>query len=612
MPLVNNCVVMSQSINWSKRPTTRLVFDSEVAGGINGSEDRLALKSRPKRSVTFKATTYDSVASARMEARIKAALALGRCLAPIWPRQQYVNGTITGAFSGSYVTSVPVDGKWTWAVGDYAFLCGDSIYGDQIDALINCGGSGAGDWSADMCVSGAGSAVTTVSSIDVTAYATSKWAVPVPAIIQSARNYSSTVAGTMTYTLRELARGTPGRLRLHFAEIESGFDRTTSMRLQDITVLGATTQIQSAHEPFAAGGYAANAATFLDFVVTPDVQGSVTVQISSVYRPVKGISLTNVAAPGSLTTLDGRTLQTGDEYALLGQTLAKDNGVFIHGSYPTRATWADTYQKLNGLVFYVVDPALHSGQWYRCTNAGVWALGTAAVNFVQKSTGVFYASSITGIEFYQHAWDVAQVTNVSTPGVLKFAGGLKGVYDNKVIVPMVAGSLNASKLESTTNTVMDVDMTISEPLGADTGVTALTSGAEVCDGQGWDELLVLDPPMTTGNYPGTVQSTICRYFWEMGFQDALDMNIPDARLQFLKEAAIYDFVLNGGDRSKIKSIIYTASETGRAGISLNNKWDSGDFEFHYNDDDGGYALGDYSLYSRTTSNKLEANILFIP
>ena len=532
---VNTCTLLPNAHNWASRPRFSLGYSSTVAGGLTGAEDRQAGMAVPLRSMEWKVTTCNPASSARLEVRIKAALASGRAAAPIWPRQQSIAGAVT--------TTATTSGAWPWASGDYAFFS-NTINGEQIDALINCGGAASGGWLADKWGTGDGETVTTEETIDLTG--TALLPAPPQAVYQSALNYSGETPGSTIYAVPNLQPGIHCRIRLHFAEIGAGFDRSCFMRLQDITVTGATVQTVSNYEPFAVADHALNIAVPLDFTALPDAAGNITITIATARREVVAISLTHVANPAALTSLDGVTLIAGDCYCLTNQNDMVDNGVFIHGSYPQRPTWANTELALNGLEFVVRDPAVHGGLWYRCTNSGTgWHIGADAITIQASGNTLHYHSTISAIQSYQHAWDCVQLTAGTTTGSLVWTGGwLKGIYDSANVYPVIFGQLKADKIEHETNHVLQVDLTITEPVGTGTQGTPGMCPVEICDGTDWTELDAYYPALSAPFPADSIQATSSSYVWALTV-------LLDWQRNHMIAAARYDFARQGGDLAKI-------------------------------------------------------------
>lgn len=82
----------------------------------------------------------------------------------------------------------------------------------------------------------------------------------------------------IVYTIPNLLKGVECQLRLHFAEIESGFDGSTAHRRFTIQVQGDARIETTFFEPFAVAG-ALNKAVAVDFTVRPDTHGQVVITL---------------------------------------------------------------------------------------------------------------------------------------------------------------------------------------------------------------------------------------------------------------------------------------------------------------------------------------------
>lgn len=96
----------------------------------------------------------------------------------------------------------------------------------------------------------------------------------------------------------------------------------------------------------------------------------------------RAMSTSNVAL--SATTVDGVTLATGDRVLLVGQTAAKENGVYVYnGSNLARADDANSAAEMVNLTIWVSEGATYADVQYTCTANKSLVLGSDPVNFVQ-------------------------------------------------------------------------------------------------------------------------------------------------------------------------------------------------------------------------------------
>jgi hypothetical protein len=98
----------------------------------------------------------------------------------------------------------------------------------------------------------------------------------------------------------------------------------------------------------------------------------------------RAMSASNVALTGAPATVDGVALAAGDRVLLVGQTAAKDNGVYVYnGADLVRADDANSAAELVNLTIWVSEGAAHADVQFTCTANKALALGTDPVNFVQ-------------------------------------------------------------------------------------------------------------------------------------------------------------------------------------------------------------------------------------
>lgn len=98
----------------------------------------------------------------------------------------------------------------------------------------------------------------------------------------------------------------------------------------------------------------------------------------------RAMSASNVALTGAPATVDGVALAAGDRVLLVGQTAAKDNGVYAYnGTDLVRADDANSAAEMVNLTIWVSEGTAHADVQYTCTANKSLVLGTDPVNFVQ-------------------------------------------------------------------------------------------------------------------------------------------------------------------------------------------------------------------------------------
>ena len=98
----------------------------------------------------------------------------------------------------------------------------------------------------------------------------------------------------------------------------------------------------------------------------------------------RAVATSNVALTGAPNNVDGVALAAGDRVLLVGQTAAKDNGVYSYdGSNLVRADDANTAAEMVNLTIWVSEGVSRADVQYTCTANKSLVLGTDPVNFVQ-------------------------------------------------------------------------------------------------------------------------------------------------------------------------------------------------------------------------------------
>lgn len=107
----------------------------------------------------------------------------------------------------------------------------------------------------------------------------------------------------------------------------------------------------------------------------------------------------NVALSPAPTSVDGVTLAAGDRVLLVGQTAAKENGVYVYnGNSLVRADDANSAAEMVNLTIWVSEGTTRADVQYTCTANKSLVLDTDPVNFVQTGgAGMMLAGWGVGI-----------------------------------------------------------------------------------------------------------------------------------------------------------------------------------------------------------------------
>jgi len=126
---------------------------------------------------------------------------------------------------------------------------------------------------------------------------------------------------------------------------------------------------------------------------------------------VKAASTANVATLSGTMTIDGIALVAGDRVLLKDQSTASQNGVYVvSASSWSRATDANTWDKLVSAYVFVEQGTTNADNGYLCTVDAGGTLGTTAITFVQF-TGAGQISAGNGLTKTGNTIDVVGTTN---------------------------------------------------------------------------------------------------------------------------------------------------------------------------------------------------------
>lgn len=156
--LVNGHVLLPHLPDWGQRITHRRTWQNEVGRGLNGGEHRVAMRHRPRLSLSWGLVPHDSEEQALMHARLRAAVKSGYGCVPHWGRGIQVSGT-----SGADLTLT--DSPWAFVeAGDYVLVRGLDVTDPET-------------WETAEVDSIAGSVITMTGSL-ATAWGTDAWCWP--------------------------------------------------------------------------------------------------------------------------------------------------------------------------------------------------------------------------------------------------------------------------------------------------------------------------------------------------------------------------------------------------------------------------------------------------
>jgi hypothetical protein len=112
-------------------------------------------------------------------------------------------------------------------------------------------------------------------------------------------------------------------------------------------------------------------------------------QIKAHFASVRVVTTTNITISTALNngdSIDGVTLATNDLVLVAGQTAPEENGIYVVGAVPARASSFDTYDDHPGVYVSVMEGTTYADTLWRCTSNKGGTLGTTALTFAQFVT----------------------------------------------------------------------------------------------------------------------------------------------------------------------------------------------------------------------------------
>jgi hypothetical protein len=133
-------------------------------------------------------------------------------------------------------------------------------------------------------------------------------------------------------------------------------------------------------------------------------------------QPARVATTGNVTISTALNvgdSIDGVTLVEGDRVLVRAQSTGSQNGVYIAGATPVRATDFDDDDEVLGALVHVVAGSTLAGKVYRVTNTTVPDVGTDTITFAELTGGSGIAATIIDAK-----GDLIVGTAADTPGIL--------------------------------------------------------------------------------------------------------------------------------------------------------------------------------------------------
>lgn len=105
-------------------------------------------------------------------------------------------------------------------------------------------------------------------------------------------------------------------------------------------------------------------------------------------RAATTANVTIATALNNGDTLDGVTLQTGDNVLVKDQTAAEENGIYVVGTTPARADEFDTYNKHPGILVSVEEGTVNGDTFWYCSSDRGGTLDTTDIDWKEQFGGL--------------------------------------------------------------------------------------------------------------------------------------------------------------------------------------------------------------------------------
>ena len=167
----------------------------------------------------------------------------------------------------------------------------------------------------------------------------------------------------------------------------------------------------------------------------------------------RGATTANVTIATALNngdTLDGLTLATDDRILVKDQTDPAENGIYIVGATPTRATDFDKWSEVPGRIVSVLEGTANTGLSFLSSAAVSGTVGTTNISFVPFPSGAGFTSPVITTDIRPNGNDGASLGTaalsfsdlfLASGGVLNYANGNVVVTHTSGVLTMGTGDL---------------------------------------------------------------------------------------------------------------------------------------------------------------------------
>lgn len=172
--------------------------------------------------------------------------------------------------------------------------------------------------------------------------------------------------------------------------------------------------------------------------------------------PVRAATTGNITISTALNngdTLDGVTLVTGDRVLVKDQTTGSENGIYVVGASPARASDfdTDTTEVISGAMLFVSEGTVNQGKVFALSTTGAITTGSTSIAF--KEVGTYKPPYTVGV-FFSGTPDVStSIFEHKVTYAIDIAANLSGSYGYVVTNPSGTTDFDLQKNGSSIGTI---------------------------------------------------------------------------------------------------------------------------------------------------------------
>ncbi|HNQ89012.1 MAG TPA: hypothetical protein PKM73_10395 [Verrucomicrobiota bacterium] len=119
METFNDHVILPHLPDWTERVEWTRTWETGIAGAVNGSEERVAVRTKGRHSLRFTVSPYNVAERALLIDRLRASAKSGLAAVPFWGR----GIRLAEALAGSKTVKLAASTPWAFGSGDPLFFC---------------------------------------------------------------------------------------------------------------------------------------------------------------------------------------------------------------------------------------------------------------------------------------------------------------------------------------------------------------------------------------------------------------------------------------------------------------------------------------------------------